>query len=318
MDSCEIVADPHTVAGKGTFGPVLKCFAEGSEALVESVPYHYVETLEKKQILKADLEKLSKLQHPNLLGFIGWDWTGELRPPQKNTPPTPQKTPPQTQQKTPYKPNKPTKTTQPTNKPKSGGGGGGGCGCRDPYPPIQLLREMMYGSQLSEALDSLTPNDCVEIARQVASAMAYLHSHDMAGLHLDPTKICKEFSTNHVKLLAYGFEQTQEQASMCHKHTGYTAHPELSAKQADAYSIGVLLYTMLSKDLMMGKVTKKEVKEKISAFVQANQAVGPKLLALISKCCLGTQQPSMDDVLKALQCPNRMPQSHSMMEQVNE
>ncbi len=127
---------------------------------------------------------------------------------------------------------------------------------------LYLVMDQHIGRSLAQMLEeqkTLPANQAVTIARQVLSALAYAHKKDVLHRDLSPANILVEEAKGpkplKVRVLHFGVVQAlaatvQEAGRILVGTPGYMSLEHISGKEvgptADIFSVGVLLYRMLS------------------------------------------------------------------------
>eukprot|EP01088_Endostelium_zonatum_P001299 TRINITY_DN1160_c0_g3_i1.p1 TRINITY_DN1160_c0_g3~~TRINITY_DN1160_c0_g3_i1.p1 ORF type:complete len:344 (+),score=128.04 TRINITY_DN1160_c0_g3_i1:25-1056(+) len=119
---------------------------------------------------------------------------------------------------------------------------------------VYIVREYVKGSDLSGYLtSSLSLNDRLLIAQQIASAMAFLHSQNILHHNLKPSNVLlADNSPKLTKVCDVGFWATATQKYNATKEDALWTAPEALSKKpfdadCDIFSFGLLLYCLVAK-----------------------------------------------------------------------
>jgi serine/threonine-protein kinase len=166
-----------------------------------------------------------------------------------------------------------------------------------PYTVMELLPA---NSSLSAVLarGGLSRDRILEIAREIASALAYVHSLGIVHRDIKPDNVCIDTASGRAKLIDFGIARTAEWGiSTQGTVAGTLAYmaPELMTDGGeptplnDVYSYGALLFEMLSGE----RVVKGQTVAEICLAIANNEpdlaplrsrGVAPELIELVSAC----------------------------------
>jgi calcium/calmodulin-dependent protein kinase I len=120
---------------------------------------------------------------------------------------------------------------------------------------VDLVLEFVDGGELFDAIianNGLAENDCARIMAQVLSALAYMHSHQVAHRDLKAENVLVSGDLQSIKIADFGLSNVLESATRLRTSCGtpdYVAPEVLKGEgyteKVDVWSAGVLTYIML-------------------------------------------------------------------------
>jgi len=176
---------------------------------------------------------------------------------------------------------------------------------------IEIVREYVIGSDLSENIerDDLKLADRLLIAKQIASAMKFLHKHNLHHHNLKPTNVLLQGSKpENTKLCDVGFWNTATQYGLSNSESARWTAPEPLLKkpyedQSDVFSFGLLLWCLVAKQKKPpNRKKKQEYKFEKKAFTNEIVTENSSVWELIVSCCnvSDNKRPNFEFIEKEL------------------
>ncbi|KAH9394599.1 Serine/threonine-protein kinase brsk1 [Tyrophagus putrescentiae] len=138
---------------------------------------------------------------------------------------------------------------------------------------LYLILEHVCGGELFDYLvkkGRLTPKEARRFFRQIISALDFCHSHSICHRDLKPENLLLDEKTN-IKIADFGMASLQMDGSMLETSCGspHYASPEIirgekyDGRQADVWSVGVILYALLVGALPFDDDNLRQLLEKV-------------------------------------------------------
>ena len=180
-----------------------------------------------------------------------------------------------------------------------------------PGQPWFCALEYLSGGSLADLLDKekrLAPEEAVEIAYQVGSALDHLHAKGVAHLDLKPDNILFRYPRKDARpleavLIDFGISKRSRQSGTEGGTASYMAperialerdesdasHADEDQRPADVFGLGVTLYEMLAGELPWRSRDRKSVQDSIlrdapRPLIQRNPAISRDLNDIVMSC----------------------------------
>lgn len=185
--------------------------------------------------------------------------------------------------------------------------------------PIYLVMEYVEGKTLKEKIldeGHLSEQMTIQIATQIANGLALAHSNKIIHKDIKSQNILIDVN-NLVKITDFGIAQILSNSTITHNKgilgsahyfSPEQARGEMVTYKSDIYSLGVVMYEMLTGELPFTgdnpvTVALKHIQEKPLPPSAINSSVTPEMEAVVLKCL--SKHPdarfdSMESLLKAL------------------
>ncbi|XP_054165364.1 serine/threonine-protein kinase BRSK2-like isoform X2 [Oppia nitens] len=142
---------------------------------------------------------------------------------------------------------------------------------------LYLILEHVCGGELFDYLvkkGRLTPKEARRFFRQIISALDFCHSHSICHRDLKPENLLLD-DKNNIKIADFGMASLQMEGSMLETSCGspHYASPEIirgekyDGRQADVWSVGVILYALLVGALPFDDDNLRQLLEKVKRGV---------------------------------------------------
>ena len=164
------------------------------------------------------------------------------------------------------------------------------------FGEIHLVMEYIPGLNLyaymrKKPLKRYDESEVRRLFPQIVSAIRYLHNQDIAHRDIKLENILLDH-TNNIKIIDFGYSTHQENTRKSKLFCGTTSYmpPEVIARrehngiQADIWSLGVLLYAMVTGKFPFSGINEKEIMSKILRGVfEMPEDASPNCKALLQK-----------------------------------
>jgi serine/threonine protein kinase len=181
-----------------------------------------------------------------------------------------------------------------------------------------IVMEYVPGCTLKELIKkkgNLPVQDAVRIAREIAQALAHAHEHNLVHCDIKPHNILMA-SSGTAKVADFGIARAVTESTMTysdsvvgsvHYFSPEQAKGALITPKSDVYSLGVVLYEMLTGQLPFTgdtpvSIAMKHLSEEPAPIHELNPAVPPMVEAVVQRAMSKdpAQRPTAEEMVKQL------------------